>query len=82
MNKHMGCSCNSNTNLNCTTCNDYCNLCTPINSPTTEYFSNKYHSLENNYPMNKCMCSPFATNPRYYNPPYVPCNCKSKCYPC
>lgn len=78
----MGCNCNSSRNLDCNKCSEYCDLCMPISSPTTEYFSSKYHALESNYPINKCKCHDFGINPRYYNPIHVPCNCKDKCYPC
>lgn len=83
----MRCNCNKsyyndNRNLNCKNYNEYCNLCDPIENSSVEYFSYKYHNLENNYPVRKCLCSPFGTNPRYYSQINVPCNCKDKCYSC
>lgn len=82
----MGCNCNKNyyadSAKDCKPCTLYCNLCEPINNPTIDYFSNKYHNLEYNYPINKCKCSPFGTNPKYYSPAYEPCNCENKCLPC
>lgn len=82
----MTCRCNNsyyyNRSTSCKPCNTCCDICMPINSPMTEYFSDKYHTLEYNYPANKCTCSPFGVNPRYYTPIHVPCNCKDKCYPC
>lgn len=82
----MGCFCNSSNyedrELNCKKCNPYCDQCYPISSPITEYFSDKYHNLEYNYPVNRCKCNPFGISPKYYSQIYKPCNCKDKCYPC
>lgn len=79
----MSCNCQNNLcERNCTPCNDYCTPCMPIYSPVTEYFSQKYHQLEHNYPLPRCKCNNFATKTRYYNKPHVSCNCRDKCYPC
>ncbi len=82
----MECVCNNsyfeNRKLSCKKCTPCCKQCYPVNSPITEYFSNKYHNFEYNYPINKCKCNSFGINPRYYSPIYKPCNCKEKCYSC
>lgn len=80
----MTCYSNSYSEISkdCNTCNEYCNSCKQISNSTSNCFSAIYSNLENNYPMNKCLCHDFGTNPRYYNPIHVPCNCKDKCIPC
>lgn len=78
------CSCKLSAGYSCEAChctNAYCDLCESIYSPITEFYSCKFTNLENNYPVKKCLCHNYGTNPRYYNPPYVPCDCSKKCYP-
>ena len=73
-------ACNNNCKSNCNQCDECCNLSQQADRHIIQYWSEQYHSFENNWKPKKCVCPPFGTNPKYFIPVQVPCNCNKRCW--